>query len=248
MNRDLWTDSLYKAWCPPWECPVCRTGRAVLRSDSLVFEETVESRRDQDEEYWGPENIEYIFTAWAECSNVGCKQAFAIAGTGGIEQGFNSSDEEHTWEERFTPTQILPAPKMIDLPRLCPKPVEECFKSAFSLYWSDPEACAGKIRAALEALLTHLGIATDDTSDPKKPKRLSLHRRIELLQKTTNVQATPLMAIKWMGNTGSHGGTVSRRDTLDALELLEHLLPELLEKKSEHLKTLEARLLKRHLP
>ena len=220
----------------------------MLRQNSVSFEETVESKREHGADYWGPERIELIFTAWADCNHEACKQAIAITGTGGVEQYFNESDEEYDWQETFSPTQIRPAPKIIDLPPSCPKSILGLFDAAFSLFWTDAEASAGKIRSALEELLTHLGVPDTDKTDPAKPKRLSLHKRIDLLQKTHPEQSRLLMAIKWMGNSGSHGGSVSRRDVLDALEILEHTLPELLDKKSDQVKALADRLLKKHQP
>jgi hypothetical protein len=248
MQRTLWTSSISQHWCPSWACPSCETGRLILRHNSVTFQETVDSRREHGEDYWGPEYIELIFTAWADCNNAQCKETIAMSGTGGVEQFFNESNEEYDWQETFTPKNIRPAPKIIDLPSSCPKPISNLFDAAFSLYWTDAEASAGKIRSALEELLTHLGVPDTDNTDPAKPKRLSLHKRIELLQKSHPEQSRLLMAIKWMGNSGSHGGTVSRSDVLDALEILEHTLPELLEKKSDHVKALAERLLKKHQP
>jgi hypothetical protein len=207
MHRHHWTSSLFQTSCPPWECPICGTGRVVLRPGTVLFEETVESKRLHGEDYWGPEHIELIFNAWADCNNARCKQPFAIGGYGGIEQFFDERAEDDTWEECFTPTFVKPSPKIIALPAACPPAVKDLFHAAFQMYWPDAEACAGKIRSVVEALLTHLGIATVDATDPTNPKRLTLHRRIELLEKTHPEQSRLLMAIKWMGNSGSRETT-----------------------------------------
>ena len=94
--------------------------------------------------------------------------------------------------------------------------------------------------------MTHLGVPTEDVTDPLKPRRLSLHKRIELLKNSNPDQSSLLMAIKWMGNSGSHGNKVSLRDVLDAFEILEYSLPDLLEKKTNRLKDLADRLVKKH--
>ena len=36
-----------------------------------------------------------------------------------------------------------------------------------------------------------------------------------------------MLAVKWIGNEGSHPGSVSRDDLLDAFQLVEHLLDEI---------------------
>lgn len=47
-----------------------------------------------------------------------------------------------------------------------------------------------------------------------------------------------MLAIKWLGNAGSHSQkTVSRDDVIDAYELLEHILQEIYMQKTEKLKT-----------
>lgn len=246
MQRHLWTDSVSKTFCPAWTCPVCRIGKTVLRHGSLQFEETTESKKEHRQDYWGPEYIELHFIAWADCNNSSCKQCFALAGRGGIEQSFDHRTDETSWEEAFTPSHVTPAPQIIDLPSATPREIHSLFALAFALYWPDPEACAGKVRSAIEALLTYLGIPELDRTDHAKPKRLSLHLRLEQLEKIHAEPSKLLMGIKWMGNAGSHGGTVSRRDVLDSFEILEHILPELLEGRSERMKELAARLTKRH--
>jgi len=55
-----------------------------------------------------------------------------------------------------------------------------------------------------------------------------------------------LMALKWLGNSGSHSGEVSRDDLLDAFEILEHALAELLEQKSERIAALAKKMTAKH--
>jgi len=55
-----------------------------------------------------------------------------------------------------------------------------------------------------------------------------------------------LMALKWLGNTASHEGSVSRDDLLDAFEILEHSLSELIEQRSARVAELARQLTKKH--
>ncbi|WP_373331448.1 DUF4145 domain-containing protein [Salmonirosea aquatica] len=61
----------------------------------------------------------------------------------------------------------------------------------------------------------------------KKRRRLNLHDRIVEYQKKNSQIAEYLLAIKWIGNTGSHVGTLSQTDILDAYELLDFSLRKL---------------------
>ena len=57
-----------------------------------------------------------------------------------------------------------------------------------------------------------------------------------------------LMALKWRGNAGSHGSKVSRIDLLDAFEIMEHSLVEILDKRSAKVAALAEKMTKKHAP
>lgn len=249
MNRQLWTSSVSDTYCPPWPCPTCKVGGLRIRQKSLTHSETVESHRWHDQEGWGPDHIEFTFSAWADCSNEKCKEHFSIIGSGGIEQEYTGDDDGSTdWVNHFYPSWIQPTLHMIDVPTRCPRPVSSALRDAFALYWSQPDACAGRIRVALEALLTHLGVPDEEVNAGGKVSALSLHRRIDLFAKQNAEVGGQLMALKWLGNTGAHGNQVTKADILDGLELLEHSLVEVLEKRSEKMAALAKKLLDRHGP
>jgi hypothetical protein len=249
MKRYLWETSLSSSSCPPWPCTACGKGHLRLKRDSLVHEETAESRRWQGSEDWIPEQIEFTFVAWASCSNERCNESFAIAGNGGIEQEYTGDDDGSTeWVNHFYPKTVVPTLQMIELPAKCPKNVKDLLFDAFTCYWSQADASAGRIRAALEALLTHVGVPTEQTKESGKATPLYLHTRIELYAKENPVIGQQLMAIKWLGNNGSHGTKITRSDVLDALELLEHALTEMLDKRSEKMAALAAKIAARHRP
>lgn len=248
MRRELWTNSLGAGHCPPWPCPVCKRGIARLRADSLIYEETAESKREHHEDYWGPEHIVFAFTAWADCSEDICKQSFAISGTGSVGQFIDDVRDTVEWYEEFVPHSIFPAPHIIEAPENCPATIRELLEQSFSLYWGDLEACASKLRSSLEALLTHIGVPDVNSAIREKQSRLPLYRRIEIFEKDSEQLGQHLMALKWLGNAGAHGKQIRRGDVLDAMELLEHALSELLERRSFRLSQLAARLTEKHGP
>lgn len=248
MKRQLWLDELGTDYCPPWRCPICNLGIISLRNKSLSYEETIESKREHEKDYWGPESIVFAFIAWGDCSHEVCKQSFAISGTGRVGPYFDENHESEEWLDTFTPHSIYPAPSIIDIPNGCPQTVRNLLKQAFSLYWYDSEACAGKLRSSIEALLTHVGVAEMESEKPEKRSRLPLHRRIEIFERESSQLGKHFMAMKWLGNSGSHGKSVNKDDLLDAFEILEHALAELLEKRSEKLSQLADRLTAKHRP
>jgi hypothetical protein len=80
------------------------------------------------------------------------------------------------------------------------------------------------LRASVEELLTHLGIRRSEVANGREGKRrvfVSLHRRIQLLPEKHRDLSHLLLAVKWLGNAGSHSGTdVTANDVLDAYDLV----------------------------
>lgn len=188
MNRSLWTQTLSKTSCPAWPCPVCRKGTVALVPKSLIYEETVESKRAHKHPEWDPDWIEYTFTAWAECRHPSCKQRFAIGGTGGVGPEI-APDGGFGWEEYFSPKMCYPMPDMVDFPAKCPDAVKEELRTAFAIFWSHPAACAGRLRVALECLMDHLGVPRRKKDKSSKYFDLSLHTRIDAFAKTNQQSA-----------------------------------------------------------
>lgn len=245
MDRSLWNQSFGEHALPEWLCPVCHKGHTQLVPKSLRFEENVESRRQHDDEGWDPDWIEYTFTAWGQCSYARCKQLFSIAGTGGVGQYSTEDGDEETYSY-FSPKYCNPMPDLIAMPPKCPETVRNALRTAFALYWNNHEACSNRIRVALELLMDHLQVPRKRKTKAGKFSDLTLHSRLEVLSQRPSDVGPQLMALKWLGNTGSHDGQVSRDDLLDAFEILEHTLQELIEQRSARVAALAAQLTRKH--
>jgi hypothetical protein len=215
-----------------------------LVPQSLVCKETVRSKRRHGNEDWFPEDSDYAFTAWLKCRQPSCGQEVAICGVGSYDPE-DDGEGGMIWTHFFAPRYCYPMPDVIKIPPKCPNNIKEELRSAFALLWADPGAAAGRLRVALERLMDSLGLPKRRKDKNGKLFDLSLHHRIELFQKRepTGVQ---LMALKWLGNTGSHEGAVSRKDLLDAFEILEHSLAEVIDRRTEKVAALAKALTKKH--
>ena len=117
---------------------------------------------------------------------------------------------------------------------------------AFSLYFIDNSACANKIRIAIEGIL-------DDLKAPKKKKdkngRLcnipNLHQRIENFSKKQPKICRLLMALKIIGNDGSHIGDVDTESILDAFEILKWLIEVTYTKNEEKIRQMADKIINR---
>lgn len=242
MTRGLWKETLTKLHSPPWPCPSCSRGTLKVVLNSLVDKETSRSQAAHGSQDWDPDSVEYTFTAWLDCNT--CGEDVVVSGVGGVEPGYDQ--EGMTWDDYFSPRILVPMPDMFGIPKKCPKEVSQKLRAAFSVFWIDQSAAATRVRVALKRLLDHLGIKRRRKDKGGKLVELTLHSRIEAFAKRDAIIGAQLMALKWLGNTGSHEGTVTKDDLLDAFEIMEHALVEVIDRRSAKVVELAKQLAQRH--
>ena len=247
MDRNIWLQYITNRGCPSWPCHICGKGTLLLVPGALVKTETVESAQARMEMDWEPEWISFAFTAWAQCTHPSCKQEFAIAGSGRvISRDHEECEDGEDWEEVFYPKFCFPMPELISLPPNCPGDVIEELQNAFALFWSSTAACAGRIRVAIEFLLNHLDVPKQMKGKNGKFFTLNLHARIDEYSKNSSTIGSHLMALKWLGNTGSHDSALEARDLLDAFEILENSLAEIFDRRSARVAEMAQNLTRKH--
>ncbi|MFM8330803.1 MAG: DUF4145 domain-containing protein [Candidatus Methylumidiphilus sp.] len=75
---------------------------------------------------------------------------------------------------------------------------------------------------------------------------LSLSARLTRFAEQNAAMKDELMALKWLGNTGSHERKVTRDELLDALQILEHALVELIDNRSTKIQAMAQKLIDKH--
>jgi hypothetical protein len=84
---------------------------------------------------------------------------------------------------------------------------------------------------------------------PRSIKSIKPPRNNELLPAKYAQFKDMILAIKWLGNAGSHGHSeVTIDDAIDAYELTEHILKEIYEPKAKKLKALAKKVNKKKGP
>lgn len=246
MFRKIWVGSITKESCPKWPCRICNSGHLRLDKQSLHFEETVVSQSEHADAAWEPDWTDYCFSAWATCSNIDCKQRYAISGNGSIAQVSNENGKEELITF-FTPKHCYPMPDIFRIPKRCPKEISTLLKDSFALYFADTNSCAGKIRCAIEKLMDHLEIPS--IKDENHKQRIPLHGRLKIFEEREPQLASNLLAIKWLANAALHENTeISNHEILDVYEIIEHTLKEIINQRTARIAKLAQKLKDKHSP
>ncbi|WP_259065009.1 DUF4145 domain-containing protein [Mucilaginibacter sp. X4EP1] len=211
MNKEIWTD-----WRINKPCPSCQLGRLkehpkkpFMQSETLASE----NMTSQGYPYY-----DYVFTEHLKCDNCG----EVVVALGRKSEDSNPNEEgKHDMFIKYLAFE--PTPFLIVVPKSCPKRVKEILLESFSLFWRDENSCANKIRVSVEALMDALKIKKTKLNK-KGRETLKLHARIMEFRLQNAEVADFLLAIKWIGNSGSHMDNITVPQLLDAYELMEYAL------------------------
>lgn len=224
-----------------WPCPHC--GQMTLQ----IQEETFESRESRDtrehirEDWFDMNMVDLVFSCIAECSRPQCREVVACSGCGGVDviPDEDGSDECRTW---FRPMNFVPPLCPFEIPANCPDEIKSSLLTAFSLYLVHPGAAANLIRITVEHLLTAMGVPDRTEAD----RRIPLHNRLQQLPERYAGLSGALMAIKFLGNAGSHShDRISARDVEQAFEIIDYVLNDLFSGQRESVEILTRRLSER---
>tara|TARA_A100000171_G_scaffold51888_1_gene67835 strand:- start:52 stop:831 length:780 start_codon:yes stop_codon:yes gene_type:complete len=231
-----------------WPCPNCGNSTLVLNADKFESNETAESKKARDDhDYWDYDWIRLIFNGILECQK--CNETIVFNGYGNVEHRhfYDQVSDEYSEElvETYSPTFFLPPLHVIKIPANCPEMVRDEIIDSFKLFWFDLSSCANKIRTALEILLSEQKVNKTALTKKGNRRRLKLHERIIEYKKENSEIADYLLAIKWIGNSGSHVGVLERSDILDAYEILEFSLNKIFDEKELKIKKMASEINKR---
>lgn len=235
---------------PEWICPTCGKGLLTIKKESFFKDELMHSR-DRGHDAWEPEWIEYVYSCLLYCSNSGCKEVVASTGTGKVDWDVGYDDdghEEQVWSDYFRPKFFEPPLQIISIPDGCPASIQSPLVESFRQIFSSPSASANSVRIALEHLLTELKISRYKLAGGRR-RIVSLHERISKIPAKYDDLKDLILAVKWLGNAGSHDNeNVNIDDVLDAYEMTEHVLSEIYEPKKQRLKAIAKKVNKKRGP
>lgn len=224
MNRELWKPKSFQK-TGKYPCPKCFNG--ILVGENKISKLTVGGKEMFD--YGYPYGIDNVFCGILKCNNDKCNEVISVNGLllTDIRDAYQDNNGEYVELsiEVFNPKFFFPNLRMFKLPSEVPQNIRSLIDKAFSFYFLDNNACANKIRTAIENIL-------DDLKAPKKKKNRqgnlreipNLHSRIEHFSKQKPKICKLLKALKIIGNEGSHTENTDDNSILDAMEILEMLV------------------------
>lgn len=253
VDKSTWLATFSRTEVPAFPCPRCRKSTLRLDADTLTTEETHYSKANQKHEAWDPEWTEERFIAFLRCTATKCGEIVSVSGKISVEPNFDDEEDGWNYEGMLQPKSMYPPPPIISFPADLPGTAALELKLAFQFFWGDYGACATKIRTSVERLMDHFKVAKFRIAkNPKKPsapgklRPLDLSARIDKFIAATGavVHKDHLHALRVVGNLGTHNNVLSRTEILEAFEVYEHALEELIGKKSTQIGKLAKRLSK----
>lgn len=219
MDRELFgITSFIKEDFPGYRCPKCSSHLALK---DLSQEDDAETKRARSDPDFDADWVTRGFLADLRCKSERCGERVLCVGTGTVDTIHDHSGER--WEvdyfDRLTPEFFLPALVVFELPPNTPRDVRASVLASFKLMFLSSGSTLNEVRNALEFLMDHLEVPRVDGAKP-----LSLHGRVKRMPAEYTQYRDQLLAVKWLGNAGTHAQPTRRSDVLDAYEILQHVL------------------------
>ncbi len=242
MERSLWERNFW-LW-PQYPCPSCKTGTLKFEKKSISRKETRSSIMASKIDGYDPERVVERFSGNLTCTKTTCKDTVFVCGiiTAVLDMYSDANGSiNYELDDNYIPKFFEPALPVFPVPSKCPRKVREELTRAFSLIWSDIGSAGNRLRVAVEALMNECNIQKKakikNGQNKGKFRDLTLDERIRIFSNKNEDAATQLLAIKWLGNIGSHAGLtiLTRDDLLDAFEHFEYTLDLIYLGRSSHL-------------
>lgn len=221
MKYESLTQEFVAGFFPDWICPECGVGTLKEKEGTFHSVHTKKSRDSFVPDSYDAQDESYIFTCILECSRQSCREVVACNGVG---RGDIVDIDDIHFDMAVTfyrVTHFVPTLKAFALSEHYPEKIRTALANAFGLFLSNPSAAANSIRIAVEELLADIGVAAKYDNG----KYIPLHSRLNNLPHQYSEYQGHLIAIKWLGNSGSHSYDKVRINEIEqAFEIIEYVL------------------------
>ena len=243
------SNHLLNAFCehdiPAFPCPCCARTLSLVK-DSLKTHASAESRYLYDVGAIGHDEGRGVFALTLECLSRSCQEAVTVSGSCRYSEYESHGDSEVAAYLR--PHCFTPPIHIFPISENCPERVKEALLVSFSLFWSSPPAAGNALRTTIEAFLDYYGVKKWTKDKNNKDAPIHLDARIKEYDKNFTDIAATLMAIKWIGNAGSHTSDLTAENVIMGYQLFSHAMDEAFDKKSATIKKMVQKINKNKKP
>lgn len=210
--------------------PYCEKGELIFfsKKEKWVGDEEYNNRIKNDPNY-DSDFQKFYYLINLVCSNHLCNRNVISAGEISAPEIYTDNNGDGFKITSYTPRYFSKSPHLISLDSSYPTDIQKLLESSFELFWIDRMSCANKIRICLESLMDYYNVPRKSKKRDGKFKNLTLHDRIKkckVLSASNNENFA--LAIKWIGNIGSHNTEdFSNEKLFLAYELLDYILQDL---------------------
>jgi hypothetical protein len=218
------------------DCPICRNKGLRVVKDKTIDIKDIETAKFEDSldktegESLFYEDYSGLFTAIAVCNRVSCYGRVIMHGKTTFKADYEQDKDGDTIEAynlEYEIKNIIPSPSIIEYPSETPKEYINQIDVISQQYWTNNEACLNAIRILLELIMNYHKVKRYNYRKGKKRTLVSLHNRIEIFFAKDPKLKNITLALKWLGNEGSHVGRVNKKTVDSSIKILEYILREL---------------------
>ncbi|MDU5836275.1 MAG: DUF4145 domain-containing protein [Pantoea sp.] len=233
MPGPLPTVSFTEDNIPHWCCPACLNASLEIVPGSFQTRSSAYSLQNRDEDWYGINDDEVVFTCMLLCSRRSCQESVAVSGSG------RGEEEPDVWQEKMVQYMLyrahsfVPPLPVFTIPESCPGDIAWRLRKISALLPVSDGAAVNAIRITLEMVLDKEGVPRETAGD--KPQRIPLAKRIELNKEKLGSHYEAFHALKDFGNHGSHtDGPIRRSDIEGACQVLDDLIQRLYGKVADY--------------
>lgn len=226
--KSLYT-SFRKYHSPTWRCPTCLNDTLEIVTDSFKEAETSDTIKYRHEDWFDEEMAKGVFSCLLRCSRKACRESVALSGETVALETFNAEMTDRWFEPGYRPKHFYPPIPLFLPPEKCPERIFDLLTEVSALIPAHPASAVNIMRTVVERMLDSLNVPKEREIKNGKRKgqlmRLSANTRIVEYPELLGEQSQAFMALKVLGNHGSHGGKdITRSAINDACAVIEHLL------------------------
>lgn len=227
-----WLDK--HSW-PRVACPTCVHGGLAFVEGSmtnLMDNESTALAEQVHKGLIGPEELAGTFHGHLLCDNTSCAQTVSIAGDWQYVVNDGDHPEWGSFGDIYRIRYVNPPLQLIDVPAGTPEKVKDCITAASTVLWSSPSSAANQLRQVIEELLTARKIKRYAINKKKRRRLIALDSRIAIFGSSGGHPevAETLLAVKWIGNNGSHDNSLNQQQVMVGAEILEAAIKALYDK------------------